>query len=387
MAAELSYLIGWLTGAAWLFGFSATLLYLGELLLALVQVCYANYEPQQWHDYLLYIAFGVVCLVLNLPGMFRLHPTIMASSVPVINGSSIFLLISLLVRATPKRKAYEVFSEWVNETGWDSNGVVFFLGLLPGLAAVNAFDCATHVTDEVDNPSKTVPQVMIASAVMSALSGLAMTIVYLFCITNPDGLLDPVGGQPIVQLLVDAYRSTPLTIIGTVCVILSFFIAAVGILTTFSRFWWSFARGGSVPFAPIISRLSSTEKLPINSLLCCFAFAIALGAIQMGSTTALNAILGGTNICYAISYMITISSLLWRGRSCLPKDRWFRLGKFGVFVNVVSIIWSAFAAVWLCFPQYIPTSGSTMNYASAIFGAVIILATINWFAYSKHILK
>lgn len=349
-----------------------------------MEVCYASYEPHQWHDYLLYIAFGVVCLVLNLPGFFRIHPTLMASSVPVINGSAIFLLISLLVRATPKRTAYEVFSKWVNETGWDSDGVVFFLGILPGIAAVNAFDCATHVTDEVDNPGKIVPQVMIGSAIMSAVAGLGMTILFLFCITNADGLLEPVGGQPIVQLMVDGYRSTPLTIVGTVCVIVSFFIAAVGILTTFSRFWWSFARNGGVPFAPMISKLTSKEKLPVNSLLCCFVLAIILGSIQMGSTTALNAILGGTNICYALSYMTAISSLLWRGRSCLPKDRYFSLGKVGPFINVVAIVWSIFVVVWLCFPLYLPVTAESMNYASAILGAVVILATINWFVYSKH---
>lgn len=356
----LSYIVSWLASASWCFSFSATLLFLGELILATASVGFPTYVYQQWHAYMVYLATGLVSLAINLPGPFQYYPHLLKAAVPIINLASLFLLVTLLVRATPKPSARTVFTAFSNQTGWTSDGVVFFLALLPGCTCVTAFDSATHMTDELANPRRQVPQVMIGSAVLSAFSGFIMMIVYLFCNVAPDNLLAPVGGQPIVQLLVDACRSTPLTIIGCVLIIISFMFAAVAILTTFSRVWWSIARSGSVPFSGTMAKMSSSEKIPVNSLLVCTLVTFAIGAIQLGSTTAINAILGSSNICFFIGYAIGISCLLWRGRSAMPKDRYINLGRFGPIINVVAVLWAVFATIWLCFPLYLPVTGSTM---------------------------
>ena len=125
-----------------------------------------------------------------------------------INACALFILISLLVRTHPKTSASFVFTDFVNETGWASNGLVFFLGLLPGAVAVNGFDSAAHMSDELPNTARQVPQVMLGSAFLSAISRLFMTLVYIFCNSKPDNLLTPIGQQPIVQLMVDSFDST-----------------------------------------------------------------------------------------------------------------------------------------------------------------------------------
>lgn len=379
----MSYIVSWLASAAWCFCSSACLLFLGELILASVSVSFPTYGYQQWHAYLVYLATGLLALAVNLPGPFRYYTAILNSAVPIINFASIFILVTLLVRANPKQPATTVFTVLSNETGWTSNGVVFFLGLLPGCTCVTAFDSATHMTDELDNPRRQVPQVMIGSALLSALSGTIMIIVYLFCNVAPENLLDPVGGQPIIQLFVDAYKSIPLTVVSSILVIISFILASFGTLTTYSRIWWSISRSKSVPFAGTMIKLSVSDKVPVNSLLFCTFTTFAIGAIQLGSTTALNAILGSANVCFFIGYAIAIGCLLSRGRSAMPKDRYVNLGRFGVVLNALAVFWALFATIWLCFPLYLPITGSTMNYASAVTGAVALVAIINWFAYSK----
>lgn len=76
------------------------------------------------------------------------------------NAGALFIAIALLARTSGNfATASQVFVEVVNETGWNSKGLVFFLSLLPGVTAINAFDAASHLTEEMTDPKRQVPQV------------------------------------------------------------------------------------------------------------------------------------------------------------------------------------------------------------------------------------
>lgn len=192
--------MGWSTTACWFFISAVSNLFNAQIILALVQITHPEYNPKDWHIYLVYCASVLNAYIINLPKCYKLMGYSLQAAVVLINGSALFIFIALLVRVTPKRSAHEVFVKIVNETGWDSNVVVFFLSILPGVAAVGGIDSAPHLTDEVDTPRKQIPQVMIGSALLSFCVGIPSILVYLFCTTDPEALLTPVGGQPIIQL-------------------------------------------------------------------------------------------------------------------------------------------------------------------------------------------
>lgn len=138
---------------------------------------------------------------VNLPRAFKLVPRCLASGILLINATTVFIFIFLLVRETPKPSAHQVFVEIVGDFGWSSKKVIFFIALSPGIMTVGGFDATTHITDEVENPSKKVPQkqfpqVMIGSAILSAIAGFIMTIVYSFSNVKPANLLHPFAEQP-----------------------------------------------------------------------------------------------------------------------------------------------------------------------------------------------
>lgn len=216
-------------------------------------------------------------------------------------------MIVLLVRTHPKQGASYVFTDIINATGWSSNGVVFFIGLLPGLTAVNGFDCAAHMAEEVPNPRRQIPQVMVGSALLSAVAGLPMIVVYMFCVTNAANLLTPVGGQPIAQLLLDSLDSQALTIVSVLMIIITFVFASITMLTTWSRVWWSLAREGGTPMPIWLSRTKGKSALPVNAIIFTAIACTLIGLLELGSATALNAILGGAILCIFISYAIPIA--------------------------------------------------------------------------------
>ena len=122
--------------------------------------------------------------------LVKLLPLITNISVAVINFGTFFIIITLLVKS-PKQSAEFVFKNIINETGWSSNGVVFFLGMLPSLACVTLFDGAVHLTDEIAQPERNIPLVMVISNTLSGVMAFFAAIVYMFCVVNVDNLSNP----------------------------------------------------------------------------------------------------------------------------------------------------------------------------------------------------
>ncbi|KAL5321333.1 hypothetical protein ACEPPN_012148 [Leptodophora sp. 'Broadleaf-Isolate-01'] len=381
----LAYFTGWATTSAWILITAASYLYPAQLVLALVSASHPEYVEKVWHVYLLYVAFSLFCLSFNLPYAFRSLKWLLKIAIFAYNGSALYMLIALLVRAAPKQNAHDVFFTFINESGWSSNGLVFFMGLLPAITTLAGFDNAIHLADEMDNPGKQLPQVLIGSLLLSYVVGLAMIIVYQFSNVDPVSLLTPVGGQPIVQLVFNAVRSLPLTIIGVTLVVICFTISAIATLLSVSRLYWSFSREGNLPLHNIMSRLSSSDQLPVNALIWITGLVVALGTIVLGSTIAMNALLGGAGICITMSMITCFALVLGRGRERLNPDRWFNLGSWGSVVYVIALLWAAFTSIVFCLPLYLPVTAETMNYTSVIFVGVLALGAIYWaVGYSKR---
>ena len=381
----LGYLVGWLTNGLWWFVSAADNLYLAQLTLGLAMALNPGFNPPAWQYFLVYCAWAVLSFVNNLPRIFKILPHCLTAGTIIINGTALYLLVALLVRATPKPTAREIFTEPVNDTGWPSDGVVFFLSLLPGLLTVNGFDSVTHITDELETPTKQVPLVMLCYGLLSAISGFVMAIVYSFCAVNSKNLLNPYGHQPLIQLIFDASRSTAIATVGCVGVITSLYLSTVASFTSWNRLYWSFSRDGGLPFPRTMSKLSSVDSVPVNAMIVNLMLIIALGAIQLGSLTALTAILGGAAIFATTSYTITFALALWRGRSFLAKDRWLDLGRIGVIFRTITVLWCIFISVWLCFPLYLPITLAYMNWTSLIVVGVVVVSLIYWFAFRQNI--
>lgn len=345
-----------------------------------------SYSQEIWHTVLVTILSALFSLVLNVPA-FRALPHLAKVMVIVTNCGTVLVAVALLVRSHPKRSAYEVFVDVQNVSGWSSPGVAFFLSLLPGVTAINGFDSAAHLAEEMDNPARQVPQVMIGNTLLSTIVGLPMAIVFCFCITKPDALLDPVGGQVVMQLFLDSLNSKALFIlIGAMWVWVTI-VASIGVTTTTSRVWWSFARQGGLPFHKWLSKTStiSTSTLPANSVYMITLISCLIILLYLGPSLVLNAILSAASICFYVSYSIPIFCMLYTKHvEGLPKH-YFDLGRIpGNILLTISGLWSIFISVWLLLPLRMPVDSSNMNYTSAVCGGLVLISSLYWFVSGRR---
>lgn len=378
----LSYWVGFCTFWGWMFGLAATAVFGGRFVLAMAAVNIETYEIQLWQIYLVILAMGVFALVVNTVGIQLLAKSTFPNVV-FLNAATLFIFVTLLVKAAPKASAATVFVDVVNHTGYTSDGLVFLLSMLPGSIAVSLFDAPTHASDEMPRPAEQVPKVMIGTTILNIVSAFIMVIGVLFCLNKPENLLEPIAELAFIQLCWDAWPNRGF--VTTVTVIYSVFnIFAVGAMVyTCSRLIWSFAQTGGFHRRSWLAKVNQRLQVPVNAVLVTIGLMCALSLLVLGPSTVLNAMFGAGGFFFINSYSIPIILLLLRGRDTLPKNRSFHLGRFGFVINIVAVAFTILLVIITNFPSYVPVEPLTMNWTCACVGLCSFLTIGNW-AFARH---
>jgi choline transport protein len=87
--------------------------------------------PERWHATLIMWAVVLIAYIQNLWGI-RLLPMleVFAGFMHVFTFLAVFLVMLIMGR---NASAEFVFTGFINQTGWESNGVAWFIGLLPAI--------------------------------------------------------------------------------------------------------------------------------------------------------------------------------------------------------------------------------------------------------------
>jgi len=145
------------------------------------------------------------------------------------------------------------------------------------------------------------------------------------------------------------------------------------------------------------SRWCKVDKrfdIPLNGLYLSTAICCLLGIIYFGSTAAFNAFTGVATLSLSASYGLPVLILLLRKRA-LVKGAPFSLGKFGYFINLVTVCWIALAIVIFCMPTAIPVTPNSMSnnphlmsllstdYASVVFAGFTSISALWYFVWGR----
>lgn len=109
-----------------------------------------------------------------------------------------------------------------------------------------------------------------------------------------------------------------------------------------------------------------------------------LALLNIASSTAFSAITTLTTISLYFSYMLPIIVMI---RRRLGKDQLtfgpFKLGRYGLVINVIGLLWGIFVVVFGTFPTEMPVNAANMNYASLVLGSALIFSFVTWFLYGR----
>src|ERR1700730_16139418 len=151
---------------------------------------------------------------------------------------------------------------------------------------------------------------MITAVTLNSIMQWAFMVAVMFCIGDISAVTTTPTGLPIIEVYWEATKSVHATNLLVVMMALILFISLFNIFASVSRLTWAFARDNGLPFSKTFSYVHPTLNIPINALLLVGAICCLLALINIGSSTAFNALISLPTIALYISYFIPIFFLV-----------------------------------------------------------------------------
>ncbi|WAO97123.1 Hypothetical protein NCS54_01483200 [Fusarium falciforme] len=403
-AKFLSYLTGILTVGGWQGSVASSALLTGNMILGLISLNNDSFEPKLWQGTLLFWAIFAFAVSIN---------TLVCSVLPKFEGLILilhvlgfFAILIPLVILGPHGDVEELFTTFVNNGGWPSQGLSFMVGMMGNVFAFVGTDAAFHMSEETVNPSVVVPASVLLSLFINGACGLAMIIAMVFCMGNFDEAINSGPGMlgfPYMYIFKQATNSTAgATVMATIIMILGA-CATVGMLASTSRVFWSFARDRGLPFWPTLSKVDDRTTVPVWAVAVTTTISVLLSLINLGSPIAFMNVTSLSISCLYASYLLAAILLLYRRTTkgfALPATSdlpalanttgaelvWgpFHLpGAFGIANNIFTICYLAVVGFFSFWPPVLNPTPDMMNYSVLVTGSVAIFSVAYYFVQAR----
>ncbi|KAI8937661.1 hypothetical protein NX059_005363 [Plenodomus lindquistii] len=380
----LSYLVGWMSVLSWQAGNAADCFLTGTMAQALLVINDSGYEPVRWQGTLFVFAMVLVVYIMNIWG-HDLWPRVQ-NSLMILHVLAFFAVISTLWCLAPHRSARAVFTEFSNDGGWSGIGLSVMIGQISAIYSALGSDATAHMAEEVRDASRYVPISLFWSYFGNSLMAIIFLIVFLFAIPDVDAAINDESGYPFIYVFQNAVNLSGVNALTTI-VLLLISAANVNFGASTARQTFAFARDNGLPFSTWIAKVDTEKEIPTHAILVSSVIAALLALINIGSTTAFNAIVSLQVVSLMFTYTISISCVLYRRikyPKLLPNARW-SLGRWGVPINVIALSYASFAFFWSFWPTYTPITAENFNWSVAIFVSTVIACLLMYYTKGKHV--
>jgi choline transport protein len=264
-------------------------------------------------------------------------------------------------------------------------GLACLIGMITGVGSMVGGDAAAHMAEELKNSSKMLPRAMIWTIVVNGALGFIILVTFLYTLGDLDEVLGTATGYPIIQVFRIATGSNGGATGLTIVLIVLNVCANLTTMAGSSRQMFSFARDKGVPFHGYVSRVPPRYDVPVVAIIVCCIWACVFHCIYIGSVLAFNIILSIGTVALLTSYMVSISTITYKrikGHPLLPSK--FSLGKMGLPVNIISLLFCAIFYVMAFFPPIPNPPPAAMNWAIVVYGGILLLAFVYYIIRARH---
>uniref|UniRef100_A0A0D3DA65 Amino acid permease/ SLC12A domain-containing protein n=1 Tax=Brassica oleracea var. oleracea TaxID=109376 RepID=A0A0D3DA65_BRAOL len=246
-----------------------------------------------------------------------------------------------------------------NGLGITSYAYIFVLGLLMSQYTITGYDASAHMTEETINADKNGPRGIISAIGISILFGWGYILGISYAVTDIPYLLSETnnsGGYAIAEIFYLAFKSRfgsgtgGIVCLGIVAV--AVFFCGMSSVTSNSRMAYAFSRDGAMPFSPLWHKVNSRE-VPVNAVWLSASISFCMALTSLGSIVAFQAIVSIATIGLYIAYALPIFLRVTLSRKTFVAGP-FSLGRYGMVVGWVAVIWVATISVLFSLPVAYP---------------------------------
>ena len=282
----------------------------------------------------------VVITILNIYGV-RLVAIINNTGVMFeILGMFVFALVLL---AFHNHQGFHVVT---NSAGFHVGGSSFLAAMFMSLFVIYGFDTASTLAEETRDPRRSAPKAVLFSVIGAFIIGGVFLLGALVAIPNLHTATAGLGWNP--AQVIEANFSTGFATLYLFVVSAAIFVCCLSILAATIRLCFGMARDNQLPGSRFLSRVSPSLHTPVWS--CIAVAAIAAIPFYQYSGVAIIAI-AATGMIYLSYFLGNIVIMRARLRGWPRLTAPFKLGRWGMLVNVVALLYGGSMLVNFAWPR------------------------------------
>jgi urea carboxylase system permease len=280
-----------------------------------------------------------------------------------INSAGVFIeliaavLIAFILAINIDRGPQVFFST----AGYGAGESAGFLGafLIASLASgyvMYGFDTASSLGEETVEPRRTAPKAIARAILASFVIGGAILV---FAVMSAPNLDDPALGESSggLQYIVEQVMGGPVGRIFLVCIVIAVTVCALAVHTAAIRLTFAMARDNALPFGEKLATVNPKTQTPIVPAVTIGIIAVIILVINIGQPKIFTVLTSIAIIMIYMAYLMVTGPMLkkrlqgqWPPKD-LKEGGYFTMGKWGMLVNIVAVVWGVAMAVNLAWPR------------------------------------
>lgn len=315
-----------------------------------------------------------------------------------INSAGVFIeliaavLIAFLLGINIERGPDIFFST----NGYGTEESMGFLGafLIASLASgyvMYGFDTAASLGEETVDPRRTAPKAIARAILSSFVIGGAILV---FAVMAAPNLQDPALGESSggLQYIVEQVMWGPLGTIFLICIVIAVTVCTLAVHTAAIRLSFAMARDNALPFGERLATVNPKSQTPIVPAVVIGVVAVIILLINVGQPKIFTVLTSIAIIMIYLAYLMVTGPMLkkrlqgqWPPAD-LKTQGYFTMGRWGLAVNIVAVVWGAGMALNLAWPRAAVYGEPWYNtWGAFVYIGVIVGAGLLWyFVKGRH---
>jgi amino acid transporter len=281
----------------------------------------------------------VVITILNIYGV---------KLVSVINNTGVvfeilgMFVFALVLMAFHNHQGFHVVT---NSAGFHVNGSTFLAAMFMSLFVIYGFDTASTLSEETKDPRRAAPKAVLYSVVGAFIIGGVFLLGALVAIPNlGTAVKDGYGPAQIIE----ANFPTGFATLYLFVVSAAIFVCCLSILAATIRLCFGMSRDNQLPGSKFLSRVSPGLHTPVWSCIAVAAIA-AIPFIQYSGAGIIA--IAATGMIYLSYFLGNIVIMRARARGWPRRSAPFKLGRWGLLVNIVALLYGGAMIVNFAWPR------------------------------------
>jgi urea carboxylase system permease len=318
-----------------------------------------------------------------------------------INSAGVFIelvaavLIIVILAVAMTRSPVEVLTDTAGMGEGRDLGYLgaFLVASLASAYVMYGFDTASSLGEETIDPRRTAPKAIVRAVTASFVLGGLILLFGLMAVQDLDDpqLSSSTGGLQYVLLQV---AGTGLGKVFLLCIMIAITVCCLAVHTATIRMVFAMARDNGLPFSTRLAKVHPRRKTPVVPAVVTGVLSIGILLINIRQPQIFTVLTSIAIIMVYLAYLlVTVPMLLsrLRGRWPVPggrnDGRYFSLGRWGLPVNVLAVLWGGGMALNLAWPRREVYNATEPHHWYLQWGAFVFIGAIALVGLAYYLLR